>query len=55
MLLAFNRTIVELKQSLFRCPFAHGQPFNRTIVELKRLMTVEQAMTLMLLIEPLWN
>ena len=54
--LAFNRTIVELKQVRGWQVSGCGLSFNRTIVELKLTNVVGQLIaTVTLLIEPLWN
>ena len=53
--LAFNRTIVELKQRYVSWYDGDIAAFNRTIVELKPSMTLPLRKSVTLLIEPLWN
>jgi len=53
--LAFNRTIVELKQGSDLEDPGEGTSFNRTIVELKRITEIAAINDEIPLIEPLWN
>ena len=55
LLLAFNRTMLELKLRNFQFRNEYGSTFNRTMLELKHVLHVVMLVAKELLIEPCWN